>query len=41
MTLKRDNLKSKNDEKLQEVMVGKLKFHNAQITLLEYNTTVH
>ena len=32
-----DNLKSKNEEKLQEVMVGELKPHNAQITLLDYD----
>ncbi len=32
-----DNLKSKNEEKLQEVMVGELKSHNAQITLLDYD----
>lgn len=32
-----DNLKSKNEEKLQEVMVGELEPHNAQITLLDYD----
>lgn len=37
MTLMHDNLKSKNEEKLQEVMVGELKPHNAQITLLDYD----
>jgi len=37
LTLPDDNTKSKNEEKLQEVMVGELKPYNAQITLLDYN----